>query len=51
MGGRIQIHLPESALVPNGFSVAQARRDESDERESRPDGREKPKVIYTHSGE
>ena len=28
----------ESAIVPNAFSVANARRDESESRESRPGG-------------
>ena len=39
MWGRNQINIPEpvqSALVPNGFLVASARRDERISRESRP---------------
>ena len=39
MWGRNQINLPEpdqSAFVPSAFSVASARRDERESRESRP---------------
>ena len=41
MWGRNQINIPESvqsAFVPNAFSVASARRDERESRESRPGG-------------
>ena len=40
----------ESALVPNGFSVANARRDERESRESRPGGETRLKEVSTSSG-
>ena len=49
MWGRNQINIREpvqSAFVPNAFSLASARRDERESRESRP-GDKTSKITHT----